>query len=218
VEAVFHDSAFPDIWNLPAVGTKFKTDPPAEFCLELDCEAVELSIMAITETKVLQKKQKMVWVRYQRLVSYPATALIWKATATFRTVGTLRRFPQCLSQLHPDVQQKEECVENMPCAVCLAPQVGAVIEDCSDCLDNFADSDLNVSTTVHFSDHCFFAPATMCGAGCTNAGIGGWTIHETNGCMSPWDPAIEDSHKLHPVTNHHAPYATMLPVVTVPRL
>ena len=44
------------------------------------------------------------------------------------------------------------------------------------------------------------------------------TIAETNGCLPPWDTALEDTHKLFSMTNHHAPHASMLPVVTVPQL
>ena len=219
VDAVFHETAFPDIFNLPAVGTKASTAPPTQFCVDGDCQSVHVQIMAHSETRMGKKRQKLIYVQYQRLKSYPANAKIWKSTATFRTAGTLRRFPQCTYQDSDPPQQPSECEEGEQCFVCLAPSIGAVISDCSECLDGFADSDLEVATTVHFSDYCYSAPTSACPAGCTNAGIGGaWTIDETQGCMDPWDTGIADSHKLHPITNHHSPYATMLPVVTVPRL
>jgi len=170
VDAVFHDTAFADIFNLPRVGSKAMTDPPTEFCLDQVCEAVQLSILAHTETNVLKKTQKLIYVRYQRIVSYPAQAPIWKASASFMTVGTLKRFPQCLSQVSPSAQQKTECVENFPCAVCLAPQLGAVIQDCKECLTDFADSHLKVSTTVHFADFCLHASTAMCASGCRTNG------------------------------------------------
>jgi hypothetical protein len=145
VDAVFHDTAFPDIFNLPAVGSKARTDPPTEFCLEEECEAVHLMILAHTESRVAEKVQKLVYVRYQRLVSYPAQALTWKATVYFRTTGSLIRFPQCLSQVSPSAQQKIRCVEGGSCAVCLAPQLGAVIEDCKECLAGYEQAHLNIS-------------------------------------------------------------------------
>ena len=38
---------------------------------------------AMTESRVAEKVQKLVYARYQRLVSYPAQALTWKATVYF---------------------------------------------------------------------------------------------------------------------------------------
>lgn len=216
---MFHDSAFPDIFNLPAVGTKASTDPPAQFCIDGECASVELNILAHSETRMGTRVQKLIYVRYQRLYSYPTDAQIWKSTASFMTFGTLKRFPQCTYQTSDPPQQVAECKEGDRCFVCLAPSIGAVIQDCSDCLSGFEDSNLEISTTVHFADHCLKASADACPSGCTTAGIGGaWTIDETQGCLSPWDAAIADSHKLHPITNHHSPHAAMLPVVTIPRL
>ena len=216
---MFHDSAFPDIYNLPAVGTKASTDPPTQFCIDSACSSVQLSILAHSETQMGAKIQKLIYVRYQRLYSYPSDAPIWKSTVSFMTIGTLKRFPQCTYQNSDPPQQATECGQEDRCFVCLAPSIGAVIQDCKECLSDFEDSNLEVSTTVHFSDYCLDASTEDCPAGCTNAGIGGaWTIDETQGCMTPWDTAIADSHKLHPITNHHSPHATMLPVVTVPRL
>jgi len=84
VDAVFHSTAFADKYNLPGVGTKARTDPPAEFCLgetiDANCEPADLSILAITDTTMEDavidagaevtsfRSQQLVYVRYQRLV------------------------------------------------------------------------------------------------------------------------------------------------------
>jgi hypothetical protein len=76
VDAVFHSTAFADKYKLPLVGTKARTEPPAEFCLgetiDSNCEPADLSILAITDTTMEDastfKSQQLVYVRYQRLV------------------------------------------------------------------------------------------------------------------------------------------------------
>lgn len=239
VDAVFHASAFANEFNPPASGTRAYTQPRSEFCLstsamiengeEPDCEQVQLSILAHSETNAggsALTTRKLIYTRYQRLVSYPKNEHIWKATATFRTVGDLKRFPQCRSQNEDPPQQEYECREvDVPggtCAICLAPQVGAVIEDCKECLKDYADSNLEVNTTVHFADYCSAGPPGVehpCLDGCLAAGPDtGMTVDESNGCLAPWDDTLRETHQLYPVTNHHSPYATMLPVVTIPRL
>ena len=82
-------------------------------------------------------------------------------------------------------------------AICLAPQNGNVTSGsnrnnfCSSCVDDVANQILNLSTIVHFYD---------------SAGA------------RPWDTSLYPKYRLFPATNHHSPYASFLPLVTVPRL
>jgi hypothetical protein len=75
VDAVFHSTAFADRYNLPSVGTKARTDPPAEFCLgatvDDNCEAVDLSILAITDTTIDDGFSYRSQVRLLRMLRLP---------------------------------------------------------------------------------------------------------------------------------------------------
>lgn len=44
VDAVLHDSAFANIYNLPIVGSKGMTYPPTLFCLDGACREVPLNM------------------------------------------------------------------------------------------------------------------------------------------------------------------------------
>lgn len=96
------------------------------------------------------------------------------------------------------VQRFSQCLadDSIPAdEVCLAPRPGpsGVISQCQVCLSGYASEKLLLQTTVPFADDC-------------------------TDCPQRYDATFFDSHKVFPVTNHHSPVVTMLPVVTVPLL
>ncbi len=76
---------------------------------------------------------------------------------------------------------------------CLGPIQGPVELQCSKCLDDIRSKNLNLTATVHFADGC---PT----------------------CTPPYEPTVFNTHKVYPVTNHHSPATTTLPIVTIPPL
>jgi hypothetical protein len=77
--------------------------------------------------------------------------------------------------------------------ICLAPRQGSFLGACSECLLNFASLKVDLSAVVTFADGC-------------------------SSCVPPYDVSRWNSHKVYPVTNHHSPLVTTIPVITVPRL
>jgi len=144
-------------------------------------------VLHVTDTTVDGKKQQLVYVFFQKMVSYMQSGAQGpNATATFRSStsagNTLNRFPQCLS------------ADTIPEGdVCLAPRLGTVTSQCSLCLVGYAGHAVSLQVTVPFAD------------GCTD-------------CLPRYDSKYFTSHKVFPVTNHHSPLVSTLPVVTVPRM
>ena len=94
------------------------------------------------------------------------------------------------------VQRFSQCLpeDTIPAGeVCLAPRKGDVVSRCSVCLDGYSSEKVMLEVTVPFAD------------GCTD-------------CATRYDGTFFNSHRVFPVTNHHSPLVTMLPVVTVPLL
>ena len=77
---------------------------------------------------------------------------------------------------------------------CLAPQNGItnnVDNYCTACLNDVAGLTLNLTSTVLFYD----SPGS-----------------------NPWDTRLYQNYRIFPATNHHSPYTTFYPLVTLPRL
>ena len=105
--------------------------------------------------------------------------------------------PANVTAVFQTIPRYPKCLNSTQNATCLAPQNGAIASGgsrnnyCTNCLDDVASKVLTLSTIVKFYD---FPGA------------------------KPWDTSLYPLYRLFPATNHHSPYSTFLPLVTIPRL
>jgi hypothetical protein len=77
---------------------------------------------------------------------------------------------------------------------CLGPQNGVINNKdnyCTICLDDVANQILNLTSVVNFYD---------------------------SSGANPWDTRYYQTHRLFPATNHHSPFTTFFPLITLPKL
>jgi len=196
VEAVFNISAFSS--QSVTVGGVASTNPVTQFCWmdggqAKTCEDIKFKILSIQKFR----SATLVYTVYQKVLQHSGAS--WNSTVSFE--GTLKRYGQCgiSSQAFIDY-------------ACLAPNLGQSELTCSSCLDNFANSNIQISSFVIFADFCS-SPNSTCPT-CFPSG----TLSSTGGCLNPWEQTFAKTYQMYPVTNHHSPAITMLPIVTIPIL
>ncbi|EKX37229.1 hypothetical protein GUITHDRAFT_116645 [Guillardia theta CCMP2712] len=195
VEAVFNVSAFS---STPSPGSLAQTNQAAQFCWmdgtqPKKCENMQFKILSVRS----YGNAVLVYTIYQKVVQHSGAS--WNSTVSFEGNG-LKRYAQCTQTgYYMDY-------------ACLAPDLGSSELTCKFCLDNFAASDIYLSSLVIFADFCS-SPNSTCSS-CSPTG----TLPSTGGCLNPWEQTFEKTYQLYPVTNHHSPAITMLPIVTIPIL
>jgi hypothetical protein len=192
-DIVFHEDAFP---SLPQAGQIVSVDPPFEFCPgdgPLDERGNPRCQTALV--KVLHVAETTIDGKSQKLIYCLYQHMVYYQQGNQQGPNATVAF-RSTTVGGISIQRFPQCLadNSVPKGiVCMGPRKGATESMCSVCLVGYHSALVSLQILVPFADAC-------------------------SKCIPAHDLKYWDNYKVFPVTNHHSPLVTSLPVITVPRL